>query len=248
MHDRTRHPCTLLIAIIGLAAVATAVDGTGSTAHANEPPLCNVGGPYLACIGYPLQLDGTGSSDPDGTIVSYRWDFGDGTTGEGPMPTHVYEPLPIATVTLEVTDDSLATSQCETFVVIDACYPPPSCDAGGPYATTVGDTLVFDASGSSGTGYPIVSYEWTFGDGSTGIGLSPRHAYTAEGVYTVTLLVVDADLAATTCSTTATIQELNPVASSTWGAIKAALRRRTLGTHKENATWRRTSPFYSNSR
>ena len=37
-----------------------------------------------------LNFDGSGSSDPDGTIVAYDWDFGDGTTGTGATPTHTY--------------------------------------------------------------------------------------------------------------------------------------------------------------
>lgn len=52
-------------------------------------------------------------------------------------------------------------------------------------------TVNFDASGSTDTTSGIESYEWDFGDGSTGSGVSSSHTYSAEGTYTVTLRVWD---------------------------------------------------------
>ncbi|HET9010780.1 MAG TPA: PKD domain-containing protein, partial [Gemmatimonadaceae bacterium] len=68
--------------------------------------------------------------------------------------------------------------------------PPAIAVAGGPYA---GEALVeFDGSGSyDPQGGAIASYEWDFGDGSTGTGVAPSHSYAADGVYTATLVVVD---------------------------------------------------------
>jgi PKD repeat protein len=57
-------------------------------------------------------FDGTGSDDPDGTIVSYDWDYGDGSPhGSGPTPSHTYASANTYTVILTVTDDDLATGQ-----------------------------------------------------------------------------------------------------------------------------------------
>jgi chitinase len=50
-------------------------------------------------------FDGTGSSDPDGIIVSYDWEFGDGNTGTGQTPTHVYDSPGTYFVILTVTDN-----------------------------------------------------------------------------------------------------------------------------------------------
>jgi hypothetical protein len=53
----------------------------------NDPPVADPNGPYSGEVGNPVTFDGSGSVDPDGTIVSYDWDFGDGGTGTGVSPT-----------------------------------------------------------------------------------------------------------------------------------------------------------------
>jgi VCBS repeat-containing protein len=71
----------------------------------NDAPVADPNGPYAGSEGVPLTLDGSGSSDVDGTIVAYDWDFGDGSTGAGVNPTHTYAAAGLYTVTLTVTDD-----------------------------------------------------------------------------------------------------------------------------------------------
>jgi PKD repeat protein len=71
----------------------------------NDAPTADVGGPYTGEAGLAVAFDGTGSSDVDGNVVSYTWDFGDGATGTGATPTHVYATAGTYTVTLTVTDD-----------------------------------------------------------------------------------------------------------------------------------------------
>jgi hypothetical protein len=66
-----------------------------------------------------VTLDGSGSSDPDGSIVTYAWDFGDGTTGSGVTVTHIYPSAGDFTVTLTVTDDDGMTgSDTATITVL----------------------------------------------------------------------------------------------------------------------------------
>ena len=70
----------------------------------NNPPVANAGGPYNGTEGLPVQFDGSGSSDTDGDPLTYAWDFGDGSTGSGVGPTHVYTVPGTYTVTLIVND------------------------------------------------------------------------------------------------------------------------------------------------
>ena len=76
----------------------------------NEVPTANPGGPYTAAAGKELALDGSKSSDSDGQITEYTWDFGDSSTGSGAKPVHTYAKAGEYTVTLKVKDDKGALS------------------------------------------------------------------------------------------------------------------------------------------
>jgi PKD repeat protein len=73
----------------------------------NQPPVAafSANCPNLTCT-----FDGTGSHDPDGTIASYAWTFGDTTTGTGATPSHTYGSANTYSVTLTVTDNQGATN------------------------------------------------------------------------------------------------------------------------------------------
>jgi PKD repeat protein len=73
----------------------------------NQPPIARVSvTPYMGPVGSAFTFDAGASSDPDGTIASYNWDFGDGVTGFGKTTTHAYTSAGIYIVTLTVTDTS----------------------------------------------------------------------------------------------------------------------------------------------
>jgi PKD repeat protein len=97
--------------------------GMGITAltvrNVNRGPSADPGGPYSSTAGVPLQLDGTGSSDPDGTALSYAWIFGDGTTGTGASPSHTYAASGTYGVALTVSDESLSDLAITTVTVVD---------------------------------------------------------------------------------------------------------------------------------
>ena len=115
------------------------------------------------CSGSVCDFDGSGSSDPDGTIASYAWQFGDGTSGSGPTPHHVYAIGDRYVVTLTVTDDTGTTGALN--MTIDANAPPVAALT----AACSGYTCTFDASGSSDPDGTIAFYSVSFGDGhSTG--------------------------------------------------------------------------------
>jgi hypothetical protein len=73
--------------------------------NVNRAPTANPGGPYSGTIGVPVSMNGTGSSDPDGDALTYQWAFGDGSTGNGPTPTHTYLAAGVFTDSLAVTDN-----------------------------------------------------------------------------------------------------------------------------------------------
>jgi len=69
--------------------------------------------------------------------------------------------------------------------------------------------IVFDASGSYDIDNIIISYQWDFGDGTTGSGVSPEHVYENPGEYTVTLVITDIN--DNTCSKTMTVNIVSGV-------------------------------------
>jgi PKD repeat protein len=147
-----------------------------------------VAGPdVLAVPDEVITFDGSGSTDPDGTIISYDWDFGDTATGSGVSPTHSYTTVGTYTVTLTVTDDLGATDQDTLTVTVNHA---PVAVAGPDVSATTDEVITFDGSGSTDDG-TIVSYDWDFGDTAIGNGVSPTHSYSSVGYYTVTLTVTD---------------------------------------------------------
>ncbi|KIE46680.1 collagenase family protein [Clostridium argentinense CDC 2741] len=90
------------------------------TADLNNPPVVKINGPYTGTINNSISFSSDGSTDYDGKIVSYLWDFGDGTTSNDPNPTHSYTKAGKYNVKLTITDDKGAYSSESTSVnVID---------------------------------------------------------------------------------------------------------------------------------
>ena len=127
-------------------ATTTATVRSRQTSHRLPIPTVRT----LARSVFPVNFDGTGSSDPDGTIVAYDWDFGDGGTGTGVTPTHTYAAAGIYTVTLTVTDDGGVDRHGDHHSGHQRCAASsaPVADANGPYTGTAGVALTFDGSGS----------------------------------------------------------------------------------------------------
>ncbi|WP_167879478.1 S8 family serine peptidase [Methanococcoides sp. NM1] len=88
---------------------------------------------------------------------------------------------------------------------------PPVADTGGPYDGVVGTAITFDGSGSSDLDEDAtsLSYDWYFGDGSTGSGITPTHAYNSIGSYTVILNVTDSEGATNESTTVLSITDPN---------------------------------------
>jgi len=187
---------------IGTQQIAVVVSNSVPVAVAsvnNENPL----------PGNRVIFNGTASFDQQGTISSYAWDFGDGTTGSGATAEHTYIEGGYYVVTLIVTDSAGATasvhlgmnvmpgeSKCgdddqptcggTTIKPLAIITGLPSC-AGG----TCGVPLTLDATASRPGVGDIVTYHWDFGDGTTASGAIVTKTYTQPWTYTVTLTVTD---------------------------------------------------------
>lgn len=86
----------------------------------NDPPVAEAGGPYTVSVNQSITFDGSNSYDPDDgdSITSYKWDFGDGSTGEGVSVEHTYTSEGNYTVELTVTDGNGEQTNVTTYVNI----------------------------------------------------------------------------------------------------------------------------------
>lgn len=112
-----------------------------------------------------VTLDGSGSSDSDGTLISWVWtdDLGD-TIPDGETTTATLS-VGTHTITLTVTDDDGLTNTDTVTITVEPCPSfLPVADSDGPYTVYVGDGLTLDASGSTDSDNDIVSYLWDLDD------------------------------------------------------------------------------------
>jgi len=108
-----------------------------------------------------VAVDGSGSSDEDGTVDSYAWSFGDGAFATGETATHAYATPGDYTITLLVVDNEGLEGTASELVTA-AMPPPPDAKFS---AAVAGLVVVVDASASSAAA-GIASYTWNWGDGS----------------------------------------------------------------------------------
>ena len=106
--------------------------------------------------------------------------------------------------------DLLALLPDDVEAAVESNTQPPIGAASGPAALNEGDSATFDASASLDTNGSIVSYEWSFGDGSSASGVSATHTFSQDGVFVVTLTVTDNDGLTDTASVTVTVANVAP--------------------------------------
>jgi len=166
--------------------------------------------PGAPVAGAAVTFDGSASTDPDGTIVSYSWSLGDGSSGSGVSLQHAYVSPGTYSVRLTVTDDDGAsdTTTQQVTVTVQPNQAPNASFTHTPGAPFVGASVTFDGSNSTDPDGTIVSYSWSFGDGSSGSGVSLQHAYASPGTYSVRLTVTDDDGASDTTTQQVSVTEV----------------------------------------
>jgi PKD repeat protein len=180
---------------------------TGSTAHTANPTSPPVNQPPVAafaasCTGLSCTFDASASYDPDGSIASYDWDFGDGSTGSGNTAPHAYAQAGSYVVSLTVTDGLDATDTVTQTVDVQHTTQPPVANFTWQCTNL---SCSFDASTSTDPDGTITAYSWDFGDNSTATGQTTSHTFGAAGSFTVTLTVTDNDSLTGTTTNTVTV-------------------------------------------
>jgi len=149
----------------------TVTDDAGATAQTtqtisvsevpNQGPAASISSPSSALVGQQVSFDASGSSDADGSLVSYEWSFGDGATATGASASHTYDTPGDYTVNVTVTDDDGATDTAVQTVSVSEPAEPgpapstavslsPSEELVGVNRTTTFDVVVENTDGGVG--------------------------------------------------------------------------------------------------
>ncbi|MBV8253782.1 MAG: T9SS type A sorting domain-containing protein [Chitinophaga sp.] len=187
----------------------------------NQPPVANAGNNITITLPATAQLDGSASTDPDGTISSYKW-----TQLSGPNTAGISSPNTaktaltnlvkgVYTFQLTVTDNGGLTATANVQVTVQdvVANQPPVANAGNNITITLPATAQLDGSGSTDPDGTISSYKWTQLSGPNTASISsPNTAKTAltnlvKGVYTFQLTVTDNGGLTATANVQVTVQE-----------------------------------------
>jgi len=163
----------------------------------SQPPLAVLSGTAALAEGGSGSFDASGSLDPNGSIVSYHWNFGDGGTGEGASVAHVFAQDGAFVVTVTTTDNDGLTDTASMTVTVGNVAPVLAGIADG--SLDEGDAYTVSGSFTDpGADTWTASVNW--GDGSapsqaivTGHAFSLVHVYPNAGTFTVTVTVADDD-------------------------------------------------------
>jgi len=144
-----------------------------------------------------VTFDAGASSDIDGMISNYAWNFGDGEIGNGSVVEHIFELAGTYTIDLVITDDQGDVADTSVVVAVTAApqvnqSPTASVSA----SVTSGEAPLdvnFDGTLSNDPDGNIAGYAWDFGDGATGSGSVANHTFLTSGVFNVVLTVIDND-------------------------------------------------------
>jgi PKD repeat protein len=136
----------------------------------------------------PAGIQFTDQSTTSDSIVSWSWDFGDGTTGTGPNAFHGYSSNGTYTVCLSIaTTGGCTDTYCSTIAI----QGTTQCSANFTSSPVLGSTIVnFSDMSIADSGAVITGYSWDFGDSiGTSTVASPQYPYSAPGPYYVCLTI-----------------------------------------------------------
>lgn len=191
----------LPVDVLGPNALPSADFTVGQLLDANSQPVA--GGRTFSALS---------SRDPDGSISSFVWDFGDGTSAEGVTVEHTYQGSGRFVARLTVTDNRGGAGTTTRSVLVNFA-PTATFDFNITGANLL--TVNFDASQSADTDGAITSFSWDFGDNSAaGSGAIVSHTYASPDSFVVRLSITDDFGQVVTTTRTVTVVGIEPFARS----------------------------------
>ena len=153
-------------------------------------PIAFAGKDITACCNREVKFNAYKSTDIDGVVNSFEWDFGDGTTGGGVTATHIYEKPGKYKVRLTITGEQIGNcDNVDTDELLVTVVSAPAAKFTCKDSISTKEKIILDASLSNGNGKPIINYQWDFGDSSKAEGKIVSHKYSKAGSYIVSLKI-----------------------------------------------------------
>jgi hypothetical protein len=182
-----------------------------------KPPLGTIDGPYASSEGSSVTMSAAGSLDPNGTITSYQWKFGDGSVASGPSVSHTYAHYGSYQVSMVVTDNDGLVDTVSTSTSVANVAPVVLAFDGATLLP--GET--YSTSGSfTDPGVDTWSGTINYGDGSApnalplaGKTFSLSHTYANTGTFTVTASVFDGDATSSNTQTVTVVSTTRGVST-----------------------------------
>jgi len=146
--------------------------------------------PKMPIVNKTIRFDGSESFSTEGSVITYHWDFGNGEMIAGVNADFTFLNEGEYPVKLIITDDAGLTSRLIKTVKVYT-EEPVALFKYTPDRSESNEVVTFDASESFNATGKIVKYEWDFGDGASGKGVTAKHAFATPGEYYTTLTVTD---------------------------------------------------------
>lgn len=237
MRLNTQTICLLVLATLALSACGGggsggASNGDPSTSGNNSPPMAEAGTHQNITVGSTVILDGSGSADADGDMLTYRWTITAKPSGSSAQLKDVATATPSFTtdaagtyiVALAVNDGAVDSAPDTVQIVASVGNSAPVADAGRNQNVATGDSVTLGGSASTDANGDILSYRWSFVSRPAGSAaslnnpnsVSPSFAADMAGNYVVEVVVNDgsADSAPSRVTVTATTANVAPIASA----------------------------------
>ena len=202
-------------ALSGYDLLALLPDDVEAAVESNtQPPFAAIVGPTALSEGGEGTFSAASSIDPNGSIVSYAWSFGDGATGSGDTASHAFAQDGVYVVTVTITDnDGLTATESLT---VDVANVAPALGDFDDANLEVGDAYTAEGTFSDpGADDWIATVDW--GDGSSpsqamlsGRSFSLVHVYNTAGIFPVTVTIADDDAEVSTLHTVTVTQPPAP--------------------------------------
>ena len=179
----------LLVLAAVIVVAGTLISGCLTKTENRAPTAVFSASSNAVNAGQQVIFDAGNSTDRDGKIIRYNWDFGDSAQDMGVSVIHGYSSGGNYTVTLTVTDNEGKKDRANMTVHVNE-YPKARLDCSAREAKVLAP-VAFSAQNSSDPDGRIVSCVWDFGDGINTTGMHVSHAFSDIGTFTVNLTVTD---------------------------------------------------------